>query len=245
MEQQPLAAQQFGVAAADYLSSPVHANGADLKRLAGLVQAGSQVLDLGCGAGHVSYALAAAGADVMAYDLAQEILDVVAAEAARRGFANIATRQGPAERLPFADAAFDLVVSRYSAHHWSDVAAALREVRRVLKPGGRFVMIDIVAPENPQIDTVLQTIEILRDYRVSEWRAMFRAAGFEDPECTTWRLPIDFASWIARMRTSESRAQAIRDVFAQAPVAVRGYFRGQADASFEIEAVWLAATSCQ
>ncbi|WP_435889727.1 class I SAM-dependent methyltransferase [Escherichia coli] len=47
-----------------------------------------------------------------------------------------AYRQGYAESLPFADNAFDIVISRYSAHHWHDVGAALREVNRILKPGG-------------------------------------------------------------------------------------------------------------
>ena len=76
------------------------------------------VLDLGCGAGHASFAAAAAAREVVAYDLTEAMLRVVEQAAADRGLANIRTAQGRAERLPFADASFDWVISRYSAHHW-------------------------------------------------------------------------------------------------------------------------------
>lgn len=126
--------RQFGEQASAYLSSAVHAQGSEF----GLLQdalAGrghARVLDLGCGAGHVSFHVAPLVAEVVAYDLSQAMLDVVASAAAERGLANITTERGAAERLPFADASFDFVFSRYSAHHWSDLGLALREVRRVL-----------------------------------------------------------------------------------------------------------------
>ncbi|WP_394779775.1 class I SAM-dependent methyltransferase, partial [Undibacterium sp.] len=166
MDQQGLVVQQFGSTAANYLSSTVHAQGQDLQRLAALatrLQA-RHSLDLGCGAGHASFALASAGTgNVTAYDLSDEMLQVVAAEAHRRGFANLDTRQGPVEKLPFADASFDLVTTRFSAHHWLDMGSAVAEMARVLKPGGTLVVIDVVAPETPLYDTVLQTVELLRD----------------------------------------------------------------------------------
>lgn len=56
-----------------------------------------------------------------------------------------------------------MVISRYSAHHWHDVPQALREVQRVLKPGGKFILMDITSPGRPVLDIWLQTIEVLRD----------------------------------------------------------------------------------
>ena len=102
---------------------------------------------------------------------------------------------------------FDLVVSRFSAHHWHDVARGLAEARRVLAPTGSAVLVDVVAPEEPLLDTFLQTIELLRDpshvrdYAPSEWRALLEAAGFAIEGETARRLPLEFASWIARMKT--------------------------------------------
>jgi SAM-dependent methyltransferase len=89
-----------------------------------------------------------------------------------------------AEVLPFADSHFDCVISRYSAHHWHDVPAALREVRRVLKPDGLALLIDTAGGETPLLDTHLQAIEILRDpshilttARASGWRSSARQAS--------------------------------------------------------------------
>ena len=247
MKQPVLAAHQFGVSAAAYLTSAVHAQGRDLQRLAAMVQKEHpcRALDVGCGAGHASFALAAAGAQVTAFDLSPAMLAIVAQEAATRGLRDLQTCQGPADKLPFADASFDLVVTRFSAHHWPDVPAALREMRRVIKPQGTLVIIDVVALESPLCDTLLQTVEILRDashvrdYRASEWSAMLQQAGFAAPVVDGWSLTMEFASWVARMRTPELRVQAIRDVWAQAPQEAREAMRVQPDGSFDLSVAWL------
>ena len=247
MDQHSLAARQFGTRADAYLGSAVHAQGDDLARLGRVARelGATTALDLGCGAGHASYALAAGGADVVAYDLSRDMLDVVEQQARERGLSQVHVRQGSAERLPFADASFDLVASRFSAHHWPDVESGLREARRVLRPQGTLVMIDAVAPESPLHDTVLQTAELLRDpshvrdHRVSEWIALLQRAGFAAPEVTSWTLTMEFASWVARMRTSPLRADAIRDVFAQAAQEVREHFRVGPDGSFDLTVAWM------
>ncbi|MDR3640302.1 MAG: class I SAM-dependent methyltransferase [Humidesulfovibrio sp.] len=250
MKQQALAAKRFGAAAQAYLTSSTHATGVDLERLTELARGLGQpvALDLGSGPGHAAYALAQGGALVTASDLSAEMLAVVAQEAERRGLASLQTRQGAAERLPFPEASFDLVVTRYSAHHWVYVPAALREVRRVLKPGGTLVIVDAVAPEAPVADTLLQTLELLRDpshvrhYRLTEWAALLEAAGFAAPKSDVWTLPLEFASWVARMETSELRAKAVRDVLAKAAEEARRHFQVQPDGSFVLDVVWLETT---
>lgn len=250
MKQQAIAAKRFGAAAQAYLASSSHASGADLDRLRGLArQMGNpETLDLGCGAGHAAYALAEGGARVTAYDLSAEMLAIVGSEAAARGLGGIATRQGAAERLPFEDASFDLVVTRYSAHHWSYAPACLRSVRRVLRPGGRLVVIDSIAPENPVADTLLQTIELLRDpshvrdYRVSEWCAMLEAAGFAAPVSDTWTLDVEFGPWIERQGAGELRAKAVLDVLAKGAEEARRQYDIQPDGSFQLPVGWFETT---
>ncbi|MDP4022605.1 class I SAM-dependent methyltransferase [Methylobacterium sp. NEAU 140] len=242
-------AEQFGAQAAAYVASAVHAAGADLDRIGVLVGAmpGAAVLDLGCGGGHVAFTAAAAGARVTAYDLSPDMLAAVAAEASRRGLTGIETRQGAAESLPFADAAFDAVLTRYSAHHWRDVPAALAEVRRVLRPGGLLVVSDIVAAEDPLLDTHLQAVELLRDtshvrdYRLSEWRAMLGAAGFAPGAVLESRPYMEFATWIARMRTPNAHVAAIRALQAVAPAEVAAHFRIEPDGSFLLDSALIEA----
>ncbi len=224
-------ADAFGSTAAAYLTSHVHATGADLQTLAAAVQStpNAAVLDMGCGAGHASFAVAAHAKSVVAYDIAPPMLETVAAAARERGLDAIRTQQGAAEKLPFDDASFDWVISRMSAHHWHDVPQALAEVRRVLKPGGRVLFIDIAGHDHPLLDTHLQAVELLRDgshirdYRADEWLALFEAAGFKTTIRERWRLPIDFASWVARMCTPEPRVTAIRSIWTSAPDEVRQY----------------------
>ncbi len=160
-----LVESQFGARAGAYLMSEVHAQGADLAALVELARGrpGARVLDLGCGGGHVAFNAAPHAAELVAYDLSSEMLGVVAATARERGLVNVTTRQGSVDRLPFDDGSFDIVLSRYSAHHWRDFAAAVREAARVLKPGGAAGFVDAVSPGTPLLDTFFQAIELRRD----------------------------------------------------------------------------------
>jgi ubiquinone/menaquinone biosynthesis C-methylase UbiE len=251
MDQHEISVRQFGSTAEKYLASTVHSAGADLERLTERAKAApdSSMLDLGCGAGHASFALARGGARrIVACDPAAPMLEVVRKEAAARGHPQIETLAGPAERLPCDDESFDCVVTRYSAHHWLDVRRAIQEIGRVLKPGGRIIVIDVLSPENPLFDTALQTVEILRDcshvrdYRESEWYAMFRAANFSGPTTVRWKLPMQFDAWVARIGTSAARIDALKTVLDELPGEARDYFAVDDDHSFTIDAGWLEGT---
>ena len=175
------------------------------------------------------------------------MLEATAAEAKARCHGQIEICAGPAEQLPFPDASFDLVVTRYSAHHWLDVSGAVHEAARILKPGGTLVVIDVLAPENPLMDTVLQTVEILRDlshvrdYRESEWRGMFEAANFASPGVHRWRLQMEFDSWVARIGTTPARVEALKVVLDELPSEARDYFAVRQDRSFDVDSGWLEA----
>jgi len=241
--------QQFGEVASAYLSSSVHSQGADLEEIADRLRRtlSADVLDLGCGAGHVSFAAAPHVTSVVAYDLSPDMLRTVVHEARKRGHENILTRQGSVDALPFQDASFDFVFTRYSAHHWTEIRTALKEARRVLKPGGGLIVIDTCAPENPLFDTHLQTIELLRDeshvrnYSPAEWNSMLTEAGFAVNAQSTWKLPLDFTAWITRMRTPGLYVQAISSLFLNAPREVREYFQVESDGSFVLDTIMIEA----
>ena len=248
--QETLVGDQFGSRAAAYLSSAVHAQGADLEALAALVrgQTKARVLDLGCGAGHVSFHVAPHVGEVIAYDLSPEMLDVVTRAAASKGLSNIATRVGVAEDLPFADASFDYVISRYSAHHWRDLDRGLREVARVLKPGCKAAFADSISPGLPVLDTYLQAVEMLRDpshvrsYSRAEWDAAITRAGLTLGASQQSRLRLVFAVWIERMRTPKVQSDAIRALQEAMSDTVLRYFDIGADGSFNLDTTLIQAS---
>jgi ubiquinone/menaquinone biosynthesis C-methylase UbiE len=249
MDRKKLNAAQFGNVAQEYLHSPVHAQGADLDRLRTMAQEyrPEAVLDLGCGAGHASFAVAPYAETITAYDPLESMLEQVEAEAKHRGYHNIGVKTGPAERLPYTDAEFDWVISRYSAHHWADVPKALTEISRVLKPDGLIVLIDSAAPEVPALDTLINAVEILRDrshvrnYRLSEWTTMLTRAGLQITLHERWQVRVDFNSWVARTRTPEVRVKAIIDLIEGAATEAREHFQFEDDHSFQLETVGITA----
>jgi ubiquinone/menaquinone biosynthesis C-methylase UbiE len=105
-----------------------------------------RVLDVGCGTGYLLRLLAARypqAAELAGIDAAPAMIETAeqAADDERLRF-----MVGTAERLPYPDDAFDLVVSTTSFDHWADQLAGLRECARVLAPGGHFVLADQFSP---------------------------------------------------------------------------------------------------
>ena len=241
--------RQFNPRAHSYLTSAVHAHGEDLERMVSLVgkRPDAIALDLGCGGGHAAFRLAPLVNKVVAYDLSDLMLGVVAAEAGRRGLDNVVTKLGAAESLPCPSASFDLAVTRYSVHHWHDVAAGLAQMRRVLKPGGMAIFMDVIAPGVALLDTWLQSLELLRDpshvrnASLPEWRAFLAAAGFTVGAATPFRLRLDFSSWIERMNTPESHVLAIRSLQRLAGSEVSDYFAIEEDGSFTVDTMLITA----
>ncbi len=243
-----LVERQFGARANAYVESPVHAQGEDLNALTQMALGHPRgcVLDLGCGGGHVSLHVAPHVREVVAYDLSTDMLAVVA-ELARRGqIGNLRTQRGCVEELPFGDQSFDLVLSRYSAHHWRDLGAGLREAARVLRCGGSAGFVDVISPGQALLDSFLQTLELLRDpshvrdYSRAEWEATLAASGLACERTQRFRVRLKFDDWIERMKTPPIQTEAIRALQQAISGEVRDYFEISADGSFSIDVVLFA-----
>lgn len=120
---------------------------------------GQMVLDLCCGQGTLTAMMADAGAVVTGLDFSQKMLSL-----ARKSAPNADLREGDAAALPFGDRSFDAVVCNFGMMHLPDQPKALAEIRRVLRPGGRFTMATWAAPEaSPAFGTVFGAIKAHAD----------------------------------------------------------------------------------
>jgi ubiquinone/menaquinone biosynthesis C-methylase UbiE len=203
-----LVQEQFGKTAASYLTSAPHAKGASLERLVALTspQKTWRALDVATGGGHVAYTFAPHVERMWATDITQEMLDMVRAEAKRRGLANLRTAYAKAEALPFEDASFDLVTCRIAPHHFDSIPDFLKEVQRVLKPGGLFALVDNVVPAGPVGDYVnaferFRDPSHLRAWTMEEWRQALRKAGLTVTHEEQIDKQMEFKSWAARHDT--------------------------------------------
>lgn len=119
--------------------------------IAARATAGARVLEVGCGPGHLSTRLARRGLAVTGVDLDPAMVERAKENAGRGSDASGAPSflVGDAASLPFPESSFDLVVSTFSLHHWSDPAKGLAEIGRVLRPGGTALIWDLRAGAMP------------------------------------------------------------------------------------------------
>lgn len=118
---------------------------------------GDRVLDLGCGPGTLTRLLAPHVGEVVGTDVTPAMLERYRVHTPGTPVA------ADAELLPFEDGAFSLVVCGSVFHHLADPQEAICEVARVLRPGGRFVLIDMAGPEHPRRRAIRDEVERARD----------------------------------------------------------------------------------
>jgi len=208
--------------AAAYARAPLFATGDDLRWLveAAALTGRERVLDLGTAAGHTALALAPGAALTVGLDPAPAMLRQARDLGTARAIERLSLLVSFADPLPFADGSFDLVTCRLAAHHFPDLPGVLYEVERTLRPGGRLLVIDTIAPEDETLDEFINKVETLRDpshahdYRLSEWADALNGFGLRYALLRRWELPLDFAAWTARIATPPpaiARLQALFD----------------------------------
>lgn len=183
----PTAQQVFGRRAAFYATSAAHKDRTVLDRVVELARPwpDALVLDVATGTGHTAFALAPHVRQVIATDVTPEMLAEGGRLKDEGGMTNVQFRIADAHDLPFEDETFDIVTCRRAAHHFADIAGALREMKRVLKGNGRLVIDDRSVPEDDFIDAAMNRLDWLhdeshvREYRSSEWQLMLSEASFE------------------------------------------------------------------
>jgi SAM-dependent methyltransferase len=208
---------QFNKQAALYATSPVHRSGPSLPVLVEVAAPKpiDLALDVATGTGNTALALAPLVLRVIGLDVASGMLDQARARAQAENIQNVEFITGSAEALPFPDAEFSLVVSRHAPHHFHDLDKFLREVGRVLKPGGRFVVADQISPSVEVADWVdrwerTRDPSHFRQRTVNEWRQASAAAGFAwiRDQAVPYELPFDW--WVKQAGCGEETVQELQ-----------------------------------
>jgi ubiquinone/menaquinone biosynthesis C-methylase UbiE len=163
-----------------------------------------RLLDVACGPGLVVCAFAPHVCDATGIDVTPAMLDRARKLAADKDLANVAWRQGDVYALPYDDASFTIITTRFSFHHFLDPAAVLREMVRVCAAGGRIVVVDDYASEDPAKAAAFNHLEKLRDpshsrcLTLTELKGFFGAVGLPDPDASFYELRGDVPSLLAR-----------------------------------------------
>jgi ubiquinone/menaquinone biosynthesis C-methylase UbiE len=160
------------------------------------------VLDVACGGGLVVCAFAKAVRHATGIDLTPAMLEQARKNQAAQGLTNITWKQGDVLPLPFPDASFSIVTSRFALHHLEDPRTVLDEMRRVCTPDGTVLVADS-APAAGKADA-FNRMELLRDpshvraMPLEELRGLFAAVGLPEPRVTTYRLESELDGLLSR-----------------------------------------------
>ena len=170
------------------------------------------VLDVACGGGIVVCAFAPHVRHATGIDMTPAMLDRARQLATEKTINNVTWDRGDVAALPYADGAFDVVVTRFSMHHFLDPLSVLREMVRVCAPGGRVVVMDMYASDDPAKAVEWNRAEKLRDpshvrcLTLPELKALFGAVGLSEPT----RLSTNCATKSAICWPAHSRTRAMK-----------------------------------
>jgi ubiquinone/menaquinone biosynthesis C-methylase UbiE len=233
--------EQFNAHAQKYASSDVHRAGPSLPILLELAEPSrnDRVLDVATGTGHTALMLAPFVEKVLGIDVAPKMLEQARALAAERGQANASFPEGSAEALPFTDAEFSLVTARHAPHHFRQIERFLAEVRRVLIPNGRFVMVDQICPIQ-EISRWLGSWERQRDpshfvqRTVDQWQTEATSARFRWAASRIVPYRLEFDWWVKTSGCSAATIGALERMAAEASPVVRDTLKLEYDESARI-----------
>ena len=181
-----------------YREAPEHREGEDLDLIVSWAEGSRTALDVATGGGHVARRLREAG------------LQVVSSDPAPGMQADVICR---AEDLPFADGAFDFVVTRIAPHHFEDIAAALTEKARV---SNDLVVVEDTLYVSEQVEEAEQLRDPthVRSYSEQEWRSFLEAAGLEVEQVESFEKRHPLEEWLDRSATPEDDKPRVKELLA-------------------------------
>ena len=175
------------------------------------------MLDVACGPGIVVCAFARVVKHATGLDLTPAMLDRARTLQGEKGLGNITWQLGQAMPLPYPDASFSIITSRFAFHHFLDPLAAIKEMARVCRPGGKVVVVDS-APA-PDTANAFNAMELVRDpshtraMPLEELKDLYRQAGLPEPRTTGYRLEGELEGLIERSFPNPGDDETLRRIF--------------------------------
>jgi ubiquinone/menaquinone biosynthesis C-methylase UbiE len=177
------------------------------------------VLDVACGPGLLACAFARVAKHATGMDMTPAMLEQARKTQQEQGLKNVSWQQGDVYSLPFPDAHFSIVSSRFVFHHLQDPLSALKEMKRVCNPGGKIVVADM-APQ-PAKAAALNAAELLRDpshvrsMPEDELRGLFEQANLATPQINRYRMEGELEDLLSRSFPNEGDADRVRRIYAE------------------------------
>ena len=212
---------QFTRQAVPFASAAEIRNEEWLTRIVDMAQAGptDTVLDVACGPGLLACAFARVTKHVTGIDATPKMLEQAKNLQRQMGLENLTWHEAEVPPLPYPDAHFTIVSTRFAFHHFLEPLAVLKEMRRVCRGGGRIVVVDS-APARDKADA-FNRMERLRDpshvraLPAEELLELFAAADLPAPQVRCDALPYELESLLMRSFPKDGDADRIRDMFAE------------------------------
>lgn len=223
---------QFGKNAEKYVSSEGHAKGEDLTLAIEWLQPNlhDEVLDIATGGGHVAKTLAPFVQNIVVTDLTKKMLEAARDHLTNNEIKNAQYVLADAEELPFLDNSFDIVTCRIAPHHFPNPGAFIKEVSRVLRPNGRYVLIDNVSPSDKALSDFINLTEAIRDpshvkcLSIDEWKSLLEENGLKVKQDRLRKKTHPYESWLDRMAPTDAHRLAVTSMLLHAPQNVKEHF---------------------
>jgi ubiquinone/menaquinone biosynthesis C-methylase UbiE len=220
-KQHRLIVDQFTQQAVPFSQMPPHSNEEANRLLIDLARVGpaDTVLDVACGPGLVACSLARVARHVTGIDLTPAMIGQARARQEAACLTNLTWVVGDVVALPFPDAAFSVVVSRYAFHHFLKPRAVLAEMVRVCSPDGRVAVIDVFT-SSPEQGEAYNRVEKLRDpshvraLSLEELTGLCLDAGLQSLQTSFFRLEVELEALLAASFPNPGDADRIRQTFA-------------------------------
>ncbi|MCX6052240.1 MAG: methyltransferase domain-containing protein [Campylobacterales bacterium] len=209
--------EQFSKQAVSFTKIQGHYDSVDTLIKMSEVSKQDRVLDMACGTGIMACGFAKIAKEVIGLDITQEMLKQAHKKQNEENLTNIHFEIGDVEALPYDDESFDIVVTRYSFHHFLDVKKVFEEMIRVCKKGGKVMVVDVALEK--QFEKVFNEMERLRDpshtkaLSKKEFENLFADARLSEHKISSYEVEVELEEQLNASFPHEGDKNKIQEIF--------------------------------